>query len=77
MGAIVPQAGIVSGILSTAKGVLTVIDGMEKTTPLPDPYVNQVGDLLSNNSNRAAQAAIKFNDDSTKEHGELLRRNLQ
>jgi len=60
---VVPQASVVSGLLNASAGFLEFVRDAHKVQSEPDPYVNQLGDLLTNNSSNAAKAAVKFNSD--------------
>ncbi|MBS0164410.1 MAG: Ig-like domain repeat protein [Nitrospira sp.] len=63
-GPAVPVLGVLSGGLRLTANLLTTgmdLDGSKP--PKPDPYVNQLSDLLSSQAGQAASAAVKFNSD--------------
>jgi len=61
IGVVYKPAGVVSGLLSSAGGILSLVDDAQKTKREPDPYVDQLGDLLARGSKNASDAADKFN----------------
>lgn len=58
-----PPLGVISSILGGAAGILSIVDGTQGASPTPDPYVNQLGDLIAANEGTASDAANKFNTD--------------
>jgi hypothetical protein len=61
LGVVYKPAGVVSGLLSSVNGILGLANDAKKTKREPDPYVNQLGDLISKSSQTAAEAADNFN----------------
>jgi hypothetical protein len=55
-----PPAQAVSGILKAAASLLTLFQDANKTPAQPDPYVNQLGDLLANTTSTANSVADTF-----------------
>lgn len=58
-----PAVGAVSSVLRLSANLITTISDAEGTTLKPDPYVNQLGDLLGTQAGQAASSAVKFNSD--------------
>jgi hypothetical protein len=58
VGVVCPPFGIISGVLWSASAILQTFNDL---SPTPDPYVNQLGDLLAANGGAASAYATNFN----------------
>jgi Bacterial Ig-like domain (group 3)/Concanavalin A-like lectin/glucanases superfamily len=65
----IPIIGAASGVLWSVSGIISIVNDAQSTPASADPYVTQLGDLISKESGMASQQAIAFNTDMSTQMG--------